>query len=520
VDDVMGGVARLLFELTYATQVVVSLENAASKTSQAYEWDGDSPVRIGSPSADISLVLTETSEGQCRLLAGEDLSRTNGSGIAGRSHCIRESELAVFVVGNEGSGVYSDTLVQHVSTVLQMGVLHAALVFAMSRAELAEHTLGEAQQQLSATERYRRQLFSTVTDAFLLVDRAGGVRFSNPAAEPYVVAESNDSPMLRDDLRGSVASLLDSDGIVPHRRVRHSTDDRRHLEIQVSPVGEEKGNLVAVSISDITDTVDREAQLAQQERQLVVADRLASIGMFSASIVHEISNPNHILQLNTQSLLVVLSWLRSEINDEYTAATVAQAGELVEQIEDAAQRVESVLQMVKSYSREGRRERWDVLAPGEVCSRAFRFSKIMASQFTDRFRLSVSEGIPTVWGEAALLEQAVVNLIKNACEALPSRQGRVELCAYPAAEGGEAVIAVCDTGGGFPEGLTDHLGTPFLSDRHHEGGTGLGLSIVSGIVDKHGGSVRVSSDDQFTTRVEIHLPESTFPSDRTSASTG
>ena len=160
--------------------------------------------------------------------------------------------------------------------------------------------------------------------------------------------------------------------------------------------------------------------------------------------------------------------------------------------------------MVKSYSREGRQERWGVYAPEKICARAFRFSKIMASQYTDHFRLAVEPELGRVWGEAALLEQALVNLIKNACEALPARDGRVELQAYRRID--EVVLAVCDTGDGFPPELSHAPGTPFSSSRQDEGGTGLGLSIVAGIVEKHGGSLRVCPDEVFTTRVAIHLP--------------
>ncbi|MEX2445676.1 MAG: ATP-binding protein [Alkalispirochaeta sp.] len=518
--EVIPTLARHLFESTHASQVVLSLRGDEGVSSQAYRWTGTDIAPSGAPSSDLSLIITEASAGECRLLSAEDSLRGGHPGVVGRSDRVHDSDVAILVVGAVGGAAYTPSVVQTVRAALHAGALYIALLSARARIGGGEQALRETREQLSATERYRRQLFSTVTDAFLLVDWVGNVRFSNPAAEPYLEHASVPAPTFRTDLRGAFRELVDpADGILRNRGRYHTNDDR-HVQIQVAPVGSETEDLVAVSISDITEAIDREAQLAQQERQLVVADRLASIGMFSASIVHEISNPNHILQLNTQSLLVVLSWLRSEIDDESTAATVAQAGDIVAQIEDAARRVESVLQMVKSYSREGRRERWGVLAPEEVCFRAFRFSKIMASQYTDHFRQAVPESVAPVWGEPALLEQALVNLIKNACEALPARDGRVELQTYTDSSGTEVVLAVCDTGSGFPAGLRDSLGTPFMSGRFDEGGTGLGLSIVSGIVEKHRGYLRVTDDERFTTRVEIHFPVHTAPVDQTSVSTG
>ncbi|MFW5694983.1 MAG: ATP-binding protein [Alkalispirochaeta sp.] len=512
VEDAMETIARHFFVTTPAAHVVIAFRSDPADFTYAYRWTGTDVALDGAPSSDLSLILSETPPDEVRLLSAEDVLRSGHSGVVGRSHSVHDSEVAALLVAAADGAPYAQAVVETVRSVLHLAVLYGALLAARSRISTGEYQLRETRQQLSATERYRRQLFATVTDAFLLMDHAGTVRFSNPAAEPFLDHTAPSTPTLRNDLRVALHTLVDSSIARSRGTLRHRTDDHRHVQIQAAPVGADDEDLVAVSISDITETIDRETQLAQQERQLVVADRLASIGMFSASIVHEISNPNHILQLNTQSLLVVLSWLRSEIDDEVAAATVAQAGDLVEQIEDAARRVESVLQMVKSYSREGRREQWGVREPDDVCARAFRFSKIMASQYTDHFRLAVDPDVGQVWGEAALLEQALVNLIKNACEALPARDGRVELHAYRgtrSADNGatpEVVLAVCDTGTGFSPDLVETVGTPFASGRSDEGGTGLGLSIVSGIVDKHGGYVRVTGDNEFTTRVEIHLP--------------
>ncbi|MFP4508882.1 MAG: ATP-binding protein [Spirochaetaceae bacterium] len=520
IDKLARRLAEHLLQTTYASQVLVALRSEALTRRRLYRWSPGGVVTVGEPSADLSLMVTETREGECRLLTSEDEFRGRNYGVVGRSDRVHDSDVAALIIGADGSAAYTQSIVENVRGALQAGALHAALLSARIRIEKDERDLREKQRQLSENERYRRQLFATVTDAFLLVDTVGNVRFSNSAAEPFLDYASTAPPTLKDDLRTVFFELIEPSGHAPKGPLQYTTSDQRHVQIKVAPAGSENEELLALSISDITDAIRRETQLARQERQLVVADRLASIGMFSASIVHEISNPNHILQLNTQSLLVVLSWLRGELEDESNAAAVAQLHELVEQIQEAARRVESVLQMVKSYSREGLQERWELLDPAQVCSRAFRFSKIMASQYTASFRLVVAENLPQIWGEAALLEQALVNLIKNACEALSDRDGRVELHAYTEAHETGVVFAVCDTGRGFPDNLRDTAGTPFASDRHDSGGTGLGLSIVSGIVEKHTGDLHIAGDENFTTRVEIHIPTQRNRSDRTSVSIG
>jgi hypothetical protein len=89
-------------------------------------------------------------------------------------------------------------------------------------------------------------------------------------------------------------------------------------------------------------------------------------------------------------------------------------------------------------------------------------------------------------------------------DALEDRSGSVAVRATAQPE--TVKIAVCDTGRGFPEGVRERIGTPFLSARHEEGGTGLGLSIVASIVDKHGGRLTEDAVEGFSTRVSLELP--------------
>lgn len=452
---------------------------------------------------DLRLLLDETERGTCRGLSPSDLPGRTAPIVVGRVPGTRGIEVAGLVVGIPGAAAFSDGLVRDIQRVLETAASLAPAVELRGLLQESREELSQTRRQLSRTERYRRQLFSTISDAFLLANAGATVLFSNRAAGRYLTSGANGTLVVRPEIRGYVLDMISAaleHGSAPAQRISF---DGSYAQIRVHTVGEES-DLVAISIYDISQTVANEQRLASKDRQLVVSDRLASIGMFSSAIVHEISNPNHILQLNTQSLSLVLSWLRLEGASVEERRAVEQARELGEQIADAARRVESVLQMVKSYGREGRTEQWGPVDPGGVCERAVRFSRIMASQHTDHFSLSAGERLPRIWGDPALLEQAVVNLIKNACYALEDRSGTVVVRVDPAPE--SVRIAVCDTGRGFPEDLRERIGTPFLSARHEEGGTGLGLSIVASIVDKHGGRLTVDTAEGFSTRVSLELP--------------
>jgi signal transduction histidine kinase len=116
-------------------------------------------------------------------------------------------------------------------------------------------------------------------------------------------------------------------------------------------------------------------------------------------------------------------------------------------------------------------------------------------------------GIPTVPADAALLQQALVNVVLNAIEATHAG-GEIRVSA--AAGDGEVVVRVSDTGAGIPRDQLEQVFKPFFTTRP-QGGTGLGLSITREIVERHGGSVRIESVEEVGTTVEIAIPLGASP---------
>jgi two-component system NtrC family sensor kinase len=114
-----------------------------------------------------------------------------------------------------------------------------------------------------------------------------------------------------------------------------------------------------------------------------------------------------------------------------------------------------------------------------------------------------SQPLPKVDGDFGQLRQAVVNVIMNACEAMPlGGKLTVDTCVL---EGGAGVeLAMTDSGPGIPPEVLTRVFDPFFTTK--EKGTGLGLSVVYGIVERHGGRIDLKSEVGKGTRVAIRLP--------------
>ena len=111
--------------------------------------------------------------------------------------------------------------------------------------------------------------------------------------------------------------------------------------------------------------------------------------------------------------------------------------------------------------------------------------------------------LPHTLGDFGLLRQACVNVLMNACEAMPL-QGRLDVETSLTPDGQAYELSFQDTGPGIPPERLARVFDPFFSTK--DGGAGLGLSVVHGIVHKHGGEVVVTSEEGRGTRVVLRLP--------------
>jgi signal transduction histidine kinase len=232
------------------------------------------------------------------------------------------------------------------------------------------------------------------------------------------------------------------------------------------------------------------ASLASQQRELRRAERLAAVGRISAQITHEVRNPLNAIGLNAELLAEELE--RPGVPAEARALCAAISGEV--------DRLNAVTEEYLRFARPPRH------APGrqdlaEVCGGLLDFLAPELSAARVAVRRELAAGLPAVRGDEGQLRAVLLNLVRNAREAMAGG-GTLSVAARRA---GDAVeVEVRDTGGGIPAEDLGRIFDPFYSTK--ERGTGLGLAFVQQVVQEHGGTVRCESAVGQGTAFTLRLP--------------
>lgn len=253
------------------------------------------------------------------------------------------------------------------------------------------------------------------------------------------------------------------------------------------------------------------------------ASRLAAVGTLAAGVAHEINNPNSVIMHNLQTLQAVWDDLlpileeQSERRQQFSLGGIIypdQGDDLREMLDDcqeSSRRIKRIVRDLKNFSAaevappdaENLSELVDL---NEVVRTASRLSSSIIKTSTDHYSVELEPGLPMVRGNFLRLEQVVVNLLINACQALSSRQQAVWVKTRFDPEAQLTWIEVHDQGEGVPEKYQQQILEPFFTTRRADGGSGLGLSISRTIISEHGGKIVVDSKVGSATCISIALP--------------
>jgi signal transduction histidine kinase len=233
-------------------------------------------------------------------------------------------------------------------------------------------------------------------------------------------------------------------------------------------------------------------ELFEHEQEVIQSARLASLGTALAGIAHELNNP--LSNVSTSAEL---------LREEHERAGPAERRELIDQIVAETDRATDIIRTVLDVSREPRADRRTANLLSTV-----RGSVILARGAMPE-HVTVEVDVPPdveVLADKTRLEQAFINLVTNAVDAMrdPARESRIHVSAAP--RDGRVEIVFRDTGAGIPRDKLDRIFDPFFTTKDVGQGTGLGLYLTHQIVEQHGGTIRVESEIGEGTKVIMTLP--------------
>ena len=245
-------------------------------------------------------------------------------------------------------------------------------------------------------------------------------------------------------------------------------------------------------IGELAVTFERMvAAIAEANTQLVAAERLATVGKMAAHVTHEIRNPLSSIALNLELLDEQLGVLRAQRTGQATAVrgdADAEAQALLRAIGKEVERLSGLSQQYLAFARQ-RPLDLEAEDVGAIVREGAEFARRELEQHGVELELDIAPDLPTVLADEGQLRQALLNLIRNAREAMP-KGGRITVRVQGAANAGVLLI-VEDEGPGIEPGLREHLFEPFFTTKSH--GTGLGLAITLQIAKAHGGSIECES---------------------------
>jgi two-component system sensor histidine kinase DctS len=249
------------------------------------------------------------------------------------------------------------------------------------------------------------------------------------------------------------------------------------------------------SVLDTTERKRARERLRQQEEKLAATARLVTMGEMASTIAHELNQPLSAIASYTTGCLNVLE--REEVPREELREALRKAAQ-------QAQRAGRIIRRVYDYVRKSEPTRLPVRL-GAVVEEAVGFAEAEARKRGVRVQVRLAPADPELQGDPVLLQQVVLNLLRNAMDAMAATPPeRREIQVVTAVEAGQVTVSIGDRGCGIPPEVRDHLFEPFFTTKAE--GMGMGLNICRSIMELHGGRLWAEENPGGGTRFAFSVP--------------
>lgn len=272
-------------------------------------------------------------------------------------------------------------------------------------------------------------------------------------------------------------------------------------QLQIHPIAQEQ---VVILLEESTE----QHRLRQANEE---ASRLASLGELSAGIAHEINNPTglivHAVSLFSAAMKDLLPaatyyqkqnpfWLIAGLQPDIAIKELQHS---CGSIEDGAKRISRIVNDLKRYAMPHVADEYTRVCLNDVVHVALRLTANQTKFY--QVITQLTEQQLCINGDAQQLQQVLINLVQNACNACTKQQGIIEI--ETSIQDTTALLSITDNGCGMNSATLKRITEPFFTTRRHEGGTGLGLSVCSKIIKEHHGEMQILSSVGKGTRIRL-----------------
>jgi PAS domain S-box-containing protein len=427
------------------------------------------------------------------------------------------------------------------SSALHIGkrTLLVSLIIDVTTRKHAEAEASATSARLDASEKRFRALVQRSSDATLVCDRDGLLSYVSAASISvlgiddeatightiYDVVHPDDHAALTGHIRHPTTADVGS----VECRILSADGSPRWVEMTFTDLCEEPAvGGVVIHARDITER-------QRLERELRHAQKLESIGQLAAGIAHEINTPlqyvgdnvNFLQGAFTDQMRVAAAYrnaatstdaletaqrLEAEVDLDYLADEVPAA---IEQTIQGLDRMTTIVRAMKAFGHPNRESK----SPEDL-NEGIRNTLIVANNAVKLAAKVHTElgDLPPVWCHISDINQVVLNLVLNAAQAITetATNGQLGLITVRTFRAGEdAVIEITDSGGGIPPEIAERIFEPFYTTKEVGIGTGQGLSIAYTLIhDRHGGSIRHTSQTGIGATFNVHVPIGSATSER------
>jgi two-component system, LuxR family, sensor kinase FixL len=353
----------------------------------------------------------------------------------------------------------------------------------------------ERNQDLLSREAHLQSILDTVPDAMIVIDERGIIQSFSSAAErlfayePGEVIGKNVKMLMPSPYRENHDGYLDRYLETGERRIigigRVVVGERKDgstfpMELAVGEMHSNDRRFFTGFIRDLTDHQKTEARLQELQSELVQISRLTAMGEMASTLAHELNQP----------LSAITNYLRGSrrLLDSSFDADRSRIPEALDKAADQALRAGQIIRRLRDFVARGESER-RVESLNKIIEEASALGLVGAKERGIRVRYQFDPRLDLVLADRVQIQQVLLNLVRNAIEAMEVSERRDLTITTSISDGGDALVKVADTGPGIAADVADQLFQPFITTKQH--GMGVGLSISRTIIEAHGGRIWV-----------------------------